>query len=499
MKEGRQLFLSLLMLVCVYVFFLSPFSAFVKLIFAIIYVITIFCICFMLMLENRSPYKTLLWIYVLIFFPVIGYIFYIFSGQLEVKGFLFYGKKQKDEEFIKRQLKDYQSSKQKDLPEKINDVFSFVQNETSFPVSFHSSTFILKNGSEKFPAVKEQLMKAASYIHLEYYTLRSDEIGMEIIEILMKKAKDGLDVRVLFDAAGSLSLSKEAIKGMEEAGVQVACFSPIKYGFFNQKINFRNHRKIIVIDGTVGFVGGLNIGDEYLGRVKKFGFWRDTHVLVKGEALHALHGIFMMDWAYVTNTECPDILKYEKAKVQSDGGVQVVATGPGMNQGLMGDIYFNMIVSAKKSVWIATPYFVPDKAIRTALTIAGRKGIDVRLMVPEISDGFLTQYGTRSYFGELLRNNVKIYHYQKGFMHQKIVIVDGEFASIGTANMDLRSLHLNFEVNLFLYHASSIKDLIRYYQDDMAESERIDYEEYKNRHWSLRVKESFARLFSPVL
>lgn len=499
MKEGRQLVLSLLMLVCVYVIFLSPFSAIIKLLFVLIYAVTIISICFMLMMENRSPYKTLLWLYVLIFFPVIGYIFYIFSGQLEVKGYLFYGKKQKDEEFIKNQLQSYQSSPQEDYTEKANDMFAFIQNETSFPASFHSSAFILKNGTEKFPAIKEQLSKAENYIHLEYYTLRSDGIGMEIIDLLIMKAKEGLDVRVLFDAAGSLSLSKEAIKSMEDAGIEVACFSPIKYGFFNQKINFRNHRKIIVIDGKVGFVGGLNIGDEYLGRVKKFGFWRDTHVMVRGEALHALHGIFMMDWAYVTNTECPDILKYEKAKVESDGGVQVVATGPGMNQGLMGDIYFNMIVSAKKSVWIATPYFIPDKAIRTALTIAGRKGIDVRLMVPETSDGFLTQYGTRSYFGELLRNNVKIYHYQKGFMHQKIVIADGELASIGTANMDLRSLHLNFEVNLFLYHSSSIKDLIRYYQDDMADSERIDYEEYKKRHLSLRIKESFARLFSPVL
>lgn len=453
----------------------------------------------MLMLENRSPYKTLLWIYVIIFFPVLGYVFYIFSGQLEVKGFLFYGKKEKDEEFIKKQLENYRSEEQDDFTEKANDMFTFIQNETRFPVSFHTSTHILKNGDEKFPVVKEELEKAQSYIHLEYYTLRSDDIGMEIINLLIQKAKEGLDVRMLYDAAGSLSLSKEAIRSMEDAGVQVACFSPIKYGFFNQKINFRNHRKIIVIDGRVGFVGGLNIGDEYLGRVEKFGFWRDTHVKVIGEALHPLHGIFMMDWAYVTNTECPDILKYEKVKVPRDGGVQVVGTGPGMNQGLMGDIYFNMIASAKRSVWIATPYFVPDKAIRTAMTIAGRKGIDVRLMVPETSDGFLTQYGTRSYFGELLRSNVKIYHYQKGFMHQKIVIVDRELASIGTANMDLRSLHLNFEVNLFLYHASSIKDLVRYYEDDMSDSERVDYEEYHKRPFSQRAKESFARLFSPVL
>lgn len=495
MKQGRQIFFLLVLIVTLDIALLSHWALLIRGIALLIYLCIVLSVSFILMLENRSPYKTLLWIYVLIFIPIFGYVFYFFSGQLEVKGYLFYRKREQDEQFIKSRIQDYHPMDWGTLSATEQSIATFIQRESDFPVSFGTTTKILKNGQEKFPQIKESLLKAKTYIHMEYYTFRTDQIGTEIIDILINKAMEGVEVRFLFDAVGSFKISNKALQAMEAAGIVVACFSPIKYGFFNQKLNFRNHRKIVIIDGKTGFVGGLNVGDEYLGKVKRFGFWRDTHVMVEGDALADLHSVFLLDWAYVVNEPQPQEYLYPAKRTENSGGVQVVASGPGLNQGLMGDLYFYMIISAKKSIWIATPYFIPSKAIRTALSIAGRKGIDVRLMVPEISDGFLTQYGTRSYFGELLEAGVDIYMYQKGFMHQKIMIIDGELASIGTANMDLRSLNLNFEVNVFLYQSQSVQDLVHYYLDDISESVEVQRE----RALLARIKESFARLFSPVL
>jgi cardiolipin synthase len=287
---------------------------------------------------------------------------------------------------------------------------------------------------------------------------------------------------------------------MKKAGIQVNSFLPIKYGFFNQKFNFRNHRKIIVIDGAIGFVGGLNVGVEYLGEDERLGFWRDTHMVMEGEAVQTLHAVFLLDWDYVSNEYLLETEEYlTPIPVEGDGAVQVVPSGPDTQEGIMSDLYYSMISCATKSIWIATPYFVPTESIRTALRIASRKGVQVRIMVPEINDGFLTQYATRSYFPELLRSGIEIYSYKKGFLHQKVIIVDGDLASIGTANMDMRSFHLNFEVNVFLTGTSSIKELVEHYEEDMKDSKKIrPVGFYKRSVWE-RTKESTARLFSGVL
>lgn len=289
---------------------------------------------------------------------------------------------------------------------------------------------------------------------------------------------------------------------MLDAGIRAHPFSPLKYGFFNQKFNFRNHRKIIIIDGEIGFTGGLNVGVEYLGENENFGFWRDTHMLLTGEAVYTLHTVFLLDWEYVSGERVLENQRAIKKPVEDeelDGAIQVVASGPDTQQGIMSDFYYTMLSCAAQSIWIATPYFVPDEAIRTALRVAAAKGIEVRIMVPEINDSYLTQYASRSYFAELLRNGAEIYSYKKGFLHQKVIIVDGNIASIGTANMDMRSFHLNFEVNVFLYGSSSIRDLVAHYEEDMEDSELISPVKYYKRGFIERSKESFARLFSGAL
>ncbi|MBD1380729.1 cardiolipin synthase [Metabacillus arenae] len=499
MKQIRQFILFILLVITLSIFLFSSFPSIIKTLSILIYLLILFSVSFVLMLENRSPYKTLLWIYALFFFPIIGYIFFIYSGQLEVKGHLFKQKREHDKKLM-QDTEPYKPSPKWDHLREAEQSFSkLIETLSQNSISFYSKTKVLKNGDETFPAIIDALNKAKKYIHLEYYTFKSDQIGMELIKILCEKAKTGVEIRFIYDAIGSVGLSKSAVDKMREAGVNVHCFLPVKHGFFNQKLNFRNHRKIVVIDGKIGFVGGLNVGDEYLGNNPKIGFWRDTHLCLEGEALTSLHATFLLDWAYVSDENLFTSKYMAVERAEGDGGIQIVSSGPDSSQGVMSNLYYSMITTAKKSIWIATPYFVPNKALRTALEMAAARGVEIKLIVPQINDGFLTQYATRSYFPELLRNDIEVYMYCKGFLHGKIMIIDGQMASVGTANMDLRSLHLNFEINAFLFHTESIKELINHYMEDLGECEKVDKKRYHNRGLLVRTKESFARLFSPVL
>jgi cardiolipin synthase len=277
-------------------------------------------------------------------------------------------------------------------------------------------------------------------------------------------------------------------------------FGPVKLPFLNNKFNFRNHRKMIIIDGSIGFVGGLNIGDEYLGRNKHIGFWRDTHLMLRGEAVRTLQLIFLQDWYYMTNHS---FLTAEYLSPQNDdeshGGVQLIAGGPDNEWSVIKNIFFSMIASAEKSVWIASPYFIPDEDIFSAIKVAALSGIDVRLLVPNKPDKRIVFHASRSYFPELLDAGVKVYEYQRGFMHSKIVIVDHELASIGTSNMDMRSFHLNFEVNAFLFRTKSTQKLVEEYLNDLEFSKQLDKATFHDRHLGFKVLESTARLLSPLL
>ncbi|WP_227939381.1 cardiolipin synthase [Alkalihalobacillus deserti] len=501
MKRTRQFILFIVLVITFYFFAISSVSSSVKVISFLVYLVTLFSISYVLMLENRSSYRTLLWIYVLFFFPIVGYIFFIFSGQLEVRGHLFRSKREHATEMMKKKLSFKSSSHWNDLTETQQSLSRLIEKFSNNQISFHTSSNILKNGNETFHSIKDAIGKAENYIHLEYYTFRSDQTGQEIIDLLCEKAKDGVEIRLIFDAMGSISLSMKAKYQMKKAGIEVRSFLPVKNGFYNQKLNFRNHRKIIIVDGEVGFVGGLNVGDEYLGRSPQFEFWRDTHLIIKGEVIKTLQDIFVVDWAFVSGETLLDQKYFDTSFVEGNlGGIQILPSGPDSPiDGIMGDLYYELLTSSKKSILIATPYFIPNKAIRTALSMAGSKGIDIKILVPEKSDGFLTKYATSSYFSEMLDYDIEVYMYKKGFLHEKVIIIDEQFASVGTANFDLRSLHLNFEVNAFLFETESVTDLVDHYKEDLLDSSRLDSSYYKERGLALRTKESFARLFSPIL
>jgi cardiolipin synthase A/B len=458
---------------------------------------------FVIFLENRHPTQTLTWLVVLGSFPLLGFFFYIMFGRNYRKQRLFKQKALLDEQaFLKHEgNRSFEIDDLHYIGEHQQPLLRLAHHLGKSPVSLATETKVLTNGEATFTAIFEELQKATHHIHLEYYIVRHDGVGQQLKEILIDKAKKGVHVRFLYDAVGSWKLSRAYIEELREAGVEMVPFSPVRLPFLNNKINFRNHRKIIVIDGTVGFVGGLNIGDEYLGKNEYFGFWRDTHLWLRGEAVRTLQLIFLQDWYYMTGKTLLT-LNYLSPKLiphNEQGGVQLIAGGPDNEWEVIKHLFFAMITSAKKSIWIASPYFVPDEDILTALKVAALSGIDVRLLVPKRPDKKIVFYASRSYFPTLLEAGAKIYEYGKGFLHSKIIIVDGELASIGTANMDMRSFHLNFEVNAFLYHTDSTKTLVHDFLQDIEDSNMIDYETFKKRSILVRIVESTSRLLSPLL
>lgn len=499
MKRSRmKLFSVALMLALSFLVLLTHIPFQWKVVCYSVYWIMILFTVFSLMLENRSAQNTMLWIINLVFLPVIGYIFYMYLGQFIKKGALFRSKRMKDRLLLETLQKKGKKADFSNLNSHQLGFARYLDRTTLTNWNTNTQVKILNNGQETFPEMKRRLREAKDFIHMEYYRIRSDRLGHEIIDILLDKAKEGVEVRLLFDAMGSLSFSASDIARMKTAGIKVYPFLPIKLGIYNQKFNFRNHRKIIVVDGKIGFVGGLNIGVEYLGEDERMGFWCDTHVLMKGEAVQTLHSVFLLDWLYVSGEMLLRNERYIKVVPETaDGLVHVVATGPDTEN--MSDHYYSLITSATKSIWIASPYFVPNQAIRTALRIAARKGIDVRIMVPETNDNFLTQYGSQSYFAEALSSGIEIYLYQKGFLHKKIIIIDEDLASIGTANMDMRSFRLNFEVNLFLADTEAIQDLVDNYEEDIENCRKVHPVQFYKRGYDEKVKESFARLFSGLL
>ncbi|WP_423802589.1 cardiolipin synthase [Neobacillus sp. SAB-20_R2A] len=465
--------------------------------------LSVIFIGFVIFLENRHPTQTITWLVVLGSFPLVGFIFYLLFGRNYRKERMFRKKYFLDKQaFLTVEGENDPRSEEKLqlMGEHQGKLFMLAQKLGNSPISFDTATKVLTNGEETFCHIMKELKRARHHIHLEYYIIRHDQIGQEIKNILIEKANQGVKVRFMFDAVGSWKLSKTYINDLKNAGIETVPFGPVKLPFLNNKFNFRNHRKIIVIDGNIGFVGGLNIGDEYLGRNKDIGFWRDTHLMLRGEAVRTLQLIFLQDWYYMTNHS---FLTAEYLSPQIDhkshGGVQLIAGGPDNEWSVIKNIFFSMIGSARKSVWIASPYFIPDEDIFSAIKVAALSGIDVRLLVPNRPDKRIVFHASRSYFPELLEAGVKVFEYERGFMHSKIVIVDGELASIGTSNMDMRSFHLNFEVNAFLFRTKSTQKLVAEYLNDLEFAIQLDLKTFQQRHLGYRLLESTARLLSPLL
>lgn len=456
----------------------------------------------LIILERKRPEKTIAWLLIFVVFPPVGLILYIFLGR----------------NWKRHKLNEDFSP---DVRELIHRVLSRIDNEdyiplvellaknSDSPLFIDNEVAIFKNGEEKFEVLLRELEDAKHHIHMEYYIVKNDEIGNKIKRILIKKAKEGVKVRFIMDRVGSIKVGGAYIKELERAGVDV-----VQYSYFlapilrniNTQINYRNHRKIVVIDGKTGFIGGINIGDEYLGK-GKLGYWRDTHLMVKGDFVLGLQAVFLDDfWSIKRVNEGyfeydEEFTKYFPIIKKSQGVImQLIKSGPDSEyQSIMQGI-LKMITMAKDHIYITTPYFVPSESIMEALKIAILGDIDVRILFPGRYDHRTVYYASKTYLEELIKCGAKVYYYREdGFVHAKVMTVDGKIATVGTANMDIRSFELNYEINSVIYNDEITRQLEEMFLEDIESSRFITEEIINNAPKLTKAVEAIARVFSSIL
>jgi cardiolipin synthase len=369
----------------------------------------------------------------------------------------------------------------------------------AFPLSTGNQIVFFHEGGTAFDSMYEAIRAARHHVHLETFIFQPDATGQLFLELLTRKAREGVEVRLLYDAMGSFRFHHTKLTDYLAAGGKSCVFFPLNPFRRRLQINMRNHRKIMVIDGCIGFVGGLNVGDEYLGKVARFGFWRDTHVRIEGGAVADLQRVFLEDWDFASGERLQSSQYFPPPSTSGPYPVQIIDSGPDRELKGIREMYFAAILQAKERVWIASPYFVPDSGLRDALRLAGYLGVDVRLLGQYHPDKWIPQFAARYYWTEMLDAGVKIYQYTKGMMHAKVVLVDGQWASVGTANLDNRSLHLNFEVNCLIYSPRAAVELEAAFLRDIGDSIRLDRAVYTHRPFAGRLLENACRLLSPVL
>ncbi len=457
--------------------------------------------------QRKEPTTVWAWLLVLYFIPILGFILYLMLGQDYRKDRMFKMKGIEGDvkSAVRKQEESIYRKKLRMRDPEMNRFQSLILynlNEEESVITDNNDVRVYTDGREKFNALITEMEHAVNYIHIEYYIIRNDELWAEIEEVLVRKVKQGVEIRVLFDSMGCREMHKKDWKRMEAAGIKVAEFFPAILGKLQLRINYRNHRKIVVIDGRIGFVGGFNVGREYLGLSEKFGYWRDTHLCIEGSAVTTLAMRFVLDWNYASkeNLFLEDRL-YDIPVYVRNGkdAVQIISSGPDSKSKGVRNNYLRLISMAKDHIYLQTPYFIPDDSIWDALRIAARSGVDVRIMIPCMPDHPFVYWATYSYIGDMIDAGAKCYIYNNGFLHAKGIAVDGLVSCYGTANMDIRSFKLNFEVNATIYSARTTKKLEEAFENDIRKSTLVTGRMYKERGLVIRIKEQFCRLLSPLL
>jgi len=454
-----------------------------------------------ILLENRAPGTTIGWLCILAFLPILGFIFFIIFGHKNHRH-LFHHKHISDNRLVNKVRQQTHDDRDDILPKTTEShpkLVNLLIKSGYAPMTLHNQVEILSNGGEKFTELFNDLEGASNHIHLSYFIFKDDEIGGDVLKILTRKVAEGVEVRVLLDGMGSMSTSGRFIRCMRQSGIQAEWFFPIRFPYITSRLNLRYHRKIVVVDGRLGFMGGLNIGDEYLSRDPKLGFWRDTHLKLEGEAVHTLQSIFLNDWYYVTRQKVEGTRYFPQTSISQVLPVQIAGGGPDSYWTSILQGFFNAITMANHRISIETPYFIPDESLMMALKTAALSGLDVRLIVQGFPEHKVEYMAMHSYFEELLQAGVKIYKYKKGTLHAKIFFIDNQLASVGSANMDARSFYLDFELCAFVYDQALAERLALDFEKDLTESLEVDLKTFQERPVYERFKESCARLFSPVL
>ena len=492
--------------------FISSQSLF-SIISSLVSVLNILFALIVIFFERKSPETTVTWLIVVLVFPIIGFLFYMVFALEPTKLSTFQMKDEKDkllqedyinmernESLIKEQIKLITQKNIIGQPgtEKLNDLIYLNFVGGTGILTADNEVDIYHDGNKCFDQLFKDIENAKNYIHIQSYIVRNDNLGKKMVAALAKKAEEGLEVKYFIDGMGCWNTPKRLFQPLIDAGGQVGVFLPPHF----IRLNYRNHRKIYVIDGEIGYVGGLNIGDEYLGKVERYGHWRDAHIRIVGSGVHTLEVRFMMDWnAYAKEDEVMEVSEKYFPEFEDKEGVlmQMVSSGPDTDWQAVRNGYVKMINEADSHIYIQTPYYIPDDLIQESLKIAALSGIDVRLMIPANPDHPFVYWAALSYIGELIDAGVKCYQYNNGFLHSKVMIIDSLVTSVGTANFDVRSFRLNFEINAFIYDSDVAEVFEREFMVDMSQSTEIDHEFYNNRSLLTRIKEAISRLLSPIL
>lgn len=459
---------------------------------------------------RRDIGSTWAWLLVLYFIPILGFIMYLFLAQdyRRVKLFKWGDLSQIGiRNLSQAQLEALRSTEQTDLLGDIaarhSDLIHLHLKGSRALLSLDNDIDLLTDGHAKFERLLSDIAAARESIHFQTYIFRCDSLGIAVLDALTAKARQGVKVRLLYDELGSRRLNKRMLKSLLEAGGEAAAFFPSRFRFFNLRMNYRNHRKLVIVDGRIGYIGGFNVGNEYLGLDPKFGYWRDTHLRVRGSAVHSLQTRFILDWNQAARkhdiTYAPEL--FPEGALISGGrvGMQIVSSGPDSRLEHIKQGYIKMIAGAKHSIYLQSPYFIPDASMLDALRIAVLSGVHVHVMIPDKPDHMFIYWATLYNIGELLETGANVYLYKNGFIHAKTLVIDQEIASVGTANTDVRSFKLNFEVNAFIYDADVSAQLVEAFKRDIAVSELLTMDQYRSRPLRIKFKEAISRLLSPIL
>lgn len=445
-----------------------------------------------IVLQKRPPLSTLSWILAMAWLPVLGFVIYFFLGPQKIR------RQRLRRERLRRQHASQARGDQSaaaDLPRRKRGLGDLVHKAIGTPVSSLDSLQLLVGGEQKVDALVTAIAAAREHVHLEYYILEPGQVAERVLGALIEAAQRGVRVRLLLDAVGSAHAGRRLLGPLRRAGGEVARFHPFRAVLLRPLLNLRTHRKIVVIDGCVGFVGGINLCDEVDARSAQQA-WHDYHLRLEGQAVGWLQALFAEDWLYATRATLSEADLYPECG-RGPITAQVLASGPDSDSEAIHRAYIQAIHDARQRVWLVTPYFVPGEAALMALSSAAMRGIDVRLLVPRRSDARLVDYAGRSYFDELLGRGVRIWQYQPGMLHAKALLVDDDLAMVGTANFDPRSFRLNFEVALAVYDAGFCARLAEQVERDFAQARRLL--QPRGLGFFRRLGEAVARLFSPLL
>ena len=470
-------------------------------IFLLIYIMVIVSIIVTILMDNRQPAKTMAWVMVLLFVPVAGIILYIFFGQ-NTRKMRFISQRSLDQ-LSKRQMLEFVEQRELRMPDKFKSLVRLFTNQSlALPFKDNEAEFYT-DGYQFFPALLQSISRARHHIHLETYIFDDDPLGRLIADALIQKAKEGVEIRVIYDDVGCWRVPSAFFERMKKAGIDVCAFMPVKFPAFTSKVNYRNHRKVCVIDGIEGFTGGINIALRYVKGMRNGTLpWRDTHMRLRGSIVYALQRAFLVDWYFVDRTLVTNRTYYPPMpwKISNDCLAQMVTSSPIAPWPDIMQGYVRILLEAKSYVYMESPYFLPTEPVLFAMRTAALAGVDVRLMVPRHSDSHLLEWASLSYVVETLAAGVKIKLYEGGFNHSKLLVADDEVSTCGSTNIDFRSFENNFESNVFFYDRQMALRIKELYMADEAQSVDFnDVDTLRHRPYLHRLTESLFRLLAPLL